>query len=119
MFCPNCGNEYQDGVYQCPDCKVVLIKKPIRTANRKNDYLVTVLKTNDVSQLMLAKALLLGAHIPFFAKDEIVQDIFGVGRIGSGFNVITGPIQIQVTRDRAEEARSLLSTLEDNSTDSS
>lgn len=119
MFCPNCGDEYQEGIDTCPACKVDLVNDPTPTKDPGQSFLVTVLRTNDISQLMLAKSLLHGASIPYFAKSEIVQDFFGVGRIGTGFNVITGPVELQVARDHEKKARELLAELEDDNSKNS
>jgi hypothetical protein len=69
---------------------------------------VTVLETSDPALLAVAKSLLEDADIPFFAKGEAVQDLFGLGRFGTGFSPITGPIELQVAADDAAEARAVL-----------
>ena len=53
------------------------------------------------------------ADIPFFAKGEGVQDLFGWGRLGTGFSLIAGPIALQVPADKADEAYALLKDLDD------
>lgn len=72
---------------------------------------VTVLETGDPALLAVAKSLLEEASIQYFAKGEGVQDLFGGGRFGTGFSPFTGPIQLQVAADDAEEAKTLLSDL--------
>jgi len=72
---------------------------------------VTVLETGDPALLAVAKSLLEEAGIQYFAKGEAVQDLFGVGRFGSGFNPFTGPVQLQVAVSDAEEAKRLLQDL--------
>jgi hypothetical protein len=37
-----------------------------------------------------------------------MQDLFGMGRLGTGFSVIAGPMEIQVGALRAREAAELL-----------
>ena len=69
---------------------------------------VTVLESSDPALLALAKSLLDDAGIPYFAKGEGVQDLFGVGRFGTGFNPVTGPIELQVSAGDASEARAIL-----------
>lgn len=73
---------------------------------------VTVLETSDQGLIAIAKSLLEEAEIPFFAKGEGVQDLFGWGRLGTGFSIIAGPIALQVPADNAEEARVLLKDLQ-------
>jgi hypothetical protein len=69
---------------------------------------VTVLETGDPALLAVAKSLLEDAGIHYFAKGEAVQDLFGGGRFGFGFNPLTGPVQLQVAVSDAEEAKTLL-----------
>ena len=77
------------------------------TRHHESDEPVTVLETGDPALLAVAKSLLEDANIPFFAKGEGIQDLFGAGRLG-GFNPITGPVELQVSADDAAEARSVL-----------
>jgi len=73
---------------------------------------VTVLATGDLALLAVAKSLLEEADIPFFAKGEAVQDLFGLGRL-AGFNPAVGPVELQVSAENADEARALLRDLTD------
>lgn len=66
-------------------------------------HLVTVFATSDPVRVALAKVALEAEGIPFVAKGEGVQDLFGVGRLG-GTNLITGPVQIQVAEAHAARA---------------
>ncbi len=74
--------------------------------------LVTVLETGDPALLAVAKSLLEDAGIDFFAKGEGVQDLFGWGRFGTGFNPLIGAVKLQVAADDAEEARERLKDLQ-------
>jgi putative signal transducing protein len=74
---------------------------------------VTVLETGDPGLLAVAKSLLESAEIHYFAKGEAVQDLFGIGRFGAGFNAFTGPVQLQVAFSDADEAIRLLRDLQD------
>ena len=76
---------------------------------------VTVLETSDQGLIAIAKSLLEDADIPFFAKGEAVQDLFGWGRVLTGFNIVTGAIQLQVPADAADDARELLKDLREAS----
>jgi len=60
--------------------------------------------------LGLAKSILDTANIIYCTKNEIVQDMFGIGTFG-GYNPITGPIELQVESNRMEEAKTLLAEL--------
>jgi len=72
------------------------------------EKLVTVFTTGHEGVVVLVKSILDEAKIEFIAKGEGIQDLFGVGVIGTGFNVITGPIEFQVLEDNADYARELL-----------
>jgi hypothetical protein len=72
-----------------------------------------VLETSDQGLLAIAKSLLEEAEIPFFAKGEGVQDLFGWGRLGTGFSIVAGAVALQVPADQADEARGLLKDLQD------
>jgi hypothetical protein len=43
--------------------------------------------------------------------DVAAEAALGVGRIGSGFNVVTGPARLQVGADDADDAREVLADL--------
>lgn len=76
--------------------------------------LVTVYETGNLGAVAVAKSLLESVGIKYLVKGEGIQDLFGIGRIGSMYNMVTGPIQIQVLKGNAEDARELLADLEDS-----
>jgi hypothetical protein len=48
------------------------------------------------------------AGIRFLTKGEGIQDLIGFGRLFGGFNIATGPVQIQVEhRDAADAIEAL------------
>lgn len=112
MFCPSCGDEYRAGFDRCATCGVRLVERlppeddPIAAAEPYE--LVTVLETGDQSLIAVAKSVLDGAGIPCIARNERLQNLFGWGAIGTGFNAAMGPIRLQVLREDAEVARELL-----------
>jgi len=73
--------------------------------------LVTVLATGDSGLIAIAKSLLQSAGMPFLVRGEAGQDLFGVGRIFGSYNFITGPIEMQVRAEDAEDARLVLEDL--------
>ena len=70
--------------------------------------LITVFRSGDFTLFTLAKAALDGAGIRYVAQGEGVQDLFGMGRLFSGYNLITGAPSIRVSTEDAERARELL-----------
>ena len=73
--------------------------------------LVTVFESSDVALLALAKAALDQAGIRYVTQGEGTQDLFGMGRLFSSYNLITGAPRIRVTTEDAERARQLLREL--------
>ena len=73
--------------------------------------LVTVFASPDVALFALAKAALEEAGIRYVTQAEGLQDLFGLGRLGSGYNLITGAPRIRVRAADAERAREILAEL--------
>ena len=113
MFCPRCRYEYNKDIKECPNCEVQLVGElPLdRKDLSKHEFveLVTVLSTTDVGLVAVVKSFLEGAGIKYFAKGEMLQGLYGIGNIG--FNVLSGPVEIQVCRDDAEDVKALLKDL--------
>jgi hypothetical protein len=114
--CSVCGKKYPKGTKFCPDCKVELV-----SFETKEDFMagepkyieaepITVFETSSVTELALIKGALEGAGIPYNARGEHVQNLFGAGLIG-GFNPITGTIKIEVEKKRSEEAKRIIEDL--------
>jgi hypothetical protein len=124
MFCPNpdCPHairtgepaEYQVGIVACAECDSVLVENPPPSDAVDYEELVPVREISNAALVPLVKSLLDPTGMRYFIKGEGVQDLLGLGRFPSGFNVITGPPVVYVEPDRAEEARELLSDLSDS-----
>jgi hypothetical protein len=111
VFCPVCGDEYRPGFRRCNDCDVELVlNPPAETEPPAPLELMTVLETGDQSLVAVARSVLDAAGIPCVAKNERLQNLFGWGTIGTGFNAAMGPIRLQVLREDAEVAKELLTT---------
>ena len=70
-----------------------------------------MLETGDPAEIALVESLLLEAGIPYAKQGDRVQDLFGLGRLGAGFNVITGPARLLVPVEHAEAANEILRDL--------
>ena len=110
MFCPKCRREFSEGIQKCTDCMENLVEKTPGISEDNDIKLVTVLYTVDHGLTAIAKSILDGAGIWYFAKGEAIQDLFGLGRIG--YSVLTGPVEIQVRQEDEEVARALLEDLD-------
>lgn len=73
--------------------------------------LVTVFESPDIALLAMAKAALDDAGIRYITENELTQDLFGLGRIGSGFNLVTGSPRIRVLPEHAVRAGEILAEL--------
>lgn len=79
-----------------------------------HEKLVTVFETGNEAIVALVKSMLDEAKIRYLAQGEGVQDLFGVGVLGTGFNPITGPVVFQVMPEDAEYAKELLKDVTDD-----
>jgi len=116
LHCPSCGGEFRPVVTECPDCEVELVPGPAEPDDAVPPpayALVPVLETGNPALIAVAESLLTNAGIPFEKRGDRLQDLFGWGRIGTGFNVVIGPVVLHVHADDDERARELLENLED------
>jgi predicted nucleic acid-binding Zn-ribbon protein len=116
LHCSSCGAVYPKGITRCPDCRKPLVtyKSADNLREGTPEYLdaeaVVVHETSHLPELVLIKGALEAAHIPYNAKGEELQSLFGAGLLG-GFNPVTGTVQIIVEKSRAEEAREIINDL--------
>ncbi|MDD5361437.1 MAG: DUF2007 domain-containing protein [Ignavibacteria bacterium] len=82
--------------------------------NLDKEKLITVFKSGHEGLIALAKSVLDEAGIEYLIKNEGVQDLMGIGVFGTGFNPITGPVQIQVLPSNEEYAKDLLKNMVEN-----
>ena len=75
--------------------------------------LITVFESGNQGVIAFVKSILDSAEIPYLAKGENIQNLFGLGVIGTGFNPISGPVQIQVRREDESVARELLAEIDE------
>jgi len=77
-------------------------------SHEDNEKLVTVFSSGHEGVIALVKSILDEAGIEYDAKGEGVQNLIGFGVVGTGFNPVTGAVEIQVLEENAEYARELL-----------
>ena len=73
--------------------------------------LVPVEEIHGASLISVAHSLLQAAGIPYYIGGERLQELFGWGSFGTGYNFITSPPIVFVTPSALEEARELLREL--------
>jgi len=74
--------------------------------------LVTVFASGSRIETETARILLREAGIECFTVGDEMQDLFALGRIGSGVNPVTGPTRIQVRAEDEADALSVLDEME-------
>ncbi|MCE1163829.1 MAG: DUF2007 domain-containing protein [Bacteroidetes bacterium] len=84
-------------------------------ANPDKEKLVSVFKSGHEGVIALAKSILDEAGIEYMVKNEGVQDLVGLGVVGTGFNPLTGPMNIMVLPENEEYAKELLKGVEESS----
>lgn len=117
MYCPHCNREHDNGVSICPICKTPLTNDKADSDRTRNIKFVTVYEAGDPAFLAFAKSILESEGIAYYFKGEGLQDLEGAGRLGTGFNPLFGPVQIQVDEKDAQKARELLEQIERNKVD--
>lgn len=108
-------SEYNDSATVCADCQTALLDgaAPESFSSDKaeptpNMELVSVASVRNESEVLLIESLLIDAEIPYLARGERIQDLFGMGRL-VGVNPITELVEFLVAEDNAEDARVVLS----------
>jgi hypothetical protein len=111
MYCPQCKSEYREGVTQCADCDVPLVRElPAEDPGLPPvswDDLVPVLKSFDETELLMVRSLLEAAGIPAYMSGEEMTDVAADHLFGSP-NFAGGPAELRVPADRADEANEVL-----------
>ncbi|HVG24207.1 MAG TPA: DUF2007 domain-containing protein [Thermoanaerobaculia bacterium] len=111
MICPECDSEYRDGFTRCADCDVELIEPP---PPEPEVQLVKIYEGGNPAVLPLIESLLRDAQIEFMTRGEALQDLFALGRFGTGggSNAV-GPVEYWVRAEDEQAARELLADAAD------
>jgi hypothetical protein len=112
MYCPECRGEYREGFLECADCGVPLVESPPEPEEHPDPELVTVLEAGDPALLAFAESLLVDAEIPYAKRGEFLQGLFGLGSLGTGTDLVAGPVVIQVAKENADSALQILARIE-------
>jgi hypothetical protein len=74
-----------------------------------NDELLTIFIPNNEAEHLIIKSLLENQGILTWSRNEHVQNLFGMGQLGTGYNYITGPVEIQINSKDLVKAENILS----------
>lgn len=102
MICPECEDEFRDGIERCPDCDVDLVaqmKQPPAPEPDRSEG-VELFWASDPGFLAIAKSILEGASIAFWVQGEESMALFGTPKSLSS--------QVYVPQSRYDEAMALL-----------
>ena len=69
---------------------------------------VTLCSPRDEQERLYITATLNKYGIPYYSKGEHLQNLFGLGSFGTGYNLLTGPIEIQVPEEFVENAKNVI-----------
>ena len=111
MYCPACGESFSESAAKCPECGVELAEARTGPPPDPTIQFAPVLTTGDPGVIAVAKSLLEAEGIEYLVRAEGLQDLFGGGRLGAGYNLLAGPAEFVVREDDAARARELLADL--------
>ncbi len=83
--------------------------------NEDNEFLVSVYKTGNQAIIAVVKSILDEAGIKYMAMGDNLQNLFGLGSIGTGYNILTGPVDFRVMPEDEEYAKELLKDIDEES----
>lgn len=113
MICPECGSEYREGIYRCPECELELVSRAQYEADQPaaafdDSPAVTVLEVSDLGTLELARSLLLEAGIGSAVRNE---RMLGLWPAPFGGDERFRRAELQVTQRNEARAREVLAPL--------
>ncbi len=111
MICPNCKNEYAEGITVCPVCNVELIdEKEFREREAQTSEWVTVYTTYDNIEAAMLKSNLESAGIETVIIDKKDSSFPVWGDLSV--------IKLDVRREDAEKARRIIDDIQENDKES-
>lgn len=110
MICPQCRSEYREGFTRCADCDVdlVMVEETAPSAAEPEIELVKIYEGGDAAVLPVVESVLRDSGIEFMTRGEALQDLFALGRFGTGSSNAIGPVEFWVRAEDEATARELL-----------
>lgn len=109
MICPECKDEFVEGMLECPDCAVPLEQEILTEPLHDGEELVSVFQTSDASFIPLLKSLLEGSGIPHILQGEHAVDLLPVQ--------YALPVRLLVPQSRTQEVKDLLAHVKSEEAD--
>jgi hypothetical protein len=101
MFCPVCRSEYVEGVAECYDCRVPLVKELPNPDDEPPLEYEEVLQTYNQGDIAVIRSVLDNEEIQYFIRGEIFNLV----------DPLIQPARLHVRKEEAQRARKLLSNL--------
>lgn len=108
MICPECGSEYREGFTHCADCDVDLVEGAPSEEGQPEAKLVKVYEGGNPAVVPLIESLLRDSGLEFMTRNEALQDLFALGRVGTGGSNAVGAVEFWVREEDEATARELL-----------
>lgn len=108
MYCPECRDEHPAAATVCRECGESLVATlPPEEPDVIWTETVSVLRSTDLAEVLVAKSVLQAQGIPFEVRNELLQDLLGPRFLG-GYNPLTGPMELRVPAGFESVAREAL-----------
>lgn len=78
-----------------------------------NSKTVVLYRPANEAEFLVIGSMLDDREIPYMSRNKNIQNLFGAGSLGTGFNVITGEITILVNENDFEEASEVIRQFEE------
>ncbi len=111
MKCPYCGTAVTRGDTACSQCEARIAWVGEEAEFEVPESFVPVFVAYDPAMLPVVESLLSANGIPFVIPNDTTQDFMGLGRLGVGYNAITGPPVVKVPGEHAQAASELIASI--------
>ncbi len=100
MFCPQCKSEYLEGIKECADCRIPLVKGLPPEPDHTGAGFVQVMSTYNVGDMAVIKPVLENAEIEYYFQGENFTDMYP----------LVQPAILYVRRGQEARAKELLAS---------
>jgi len=78
----------------------------------ENEGIITLFRSSDILEIMSIAAILEENNIQYNIQNANIQALFGMGCLGTGFNLAVGLINIQIHKEEFAQAKQLMEVTE-------